>query len=331
MHPQISELSKRIFKIKNSDDFSKIALEVFHLQSSENQVYKKYLELLKTDIHSISRVEQIPFMPVSFFKNQKVITGLSHPDTVFESSGTTGQIPSRHYITDLVLYEKSFLKCFKMFFGAPEQYCILALLPSYLERKNSSLVYMVDVLIKKTNHPLSGFFLHNQKELHQRLIEVEKIRQPVLLFGVSFALLDFAERYPMPLQTTRIIETGGMKGRREEITRAELHQKLTQAFGLKKIHSEYGMTELLSQAYSMGDGIFQTPTWMKVMVSDIYDPLEMSLENSSGSINIIDLANLHSCSFIKTEDLGKLHQDGAFEILGRSDASELRGCNLMLS
>jgi len=270
-------------------------------------------------------------MPISFFKTHTVFSDTEKPGSFFSSSGTTGETPSRHYYFDLDLYRWSFLKSFERVYGKVSDYCILALLPSYLERKGSSLVYMVEDLINECNHPDSGFYLDEHEKLAKKISSLDSDGQKVLLIGVSFALIDFIEKYSFALKHVIVIETGGMKGRRREMVREELHQKLCNGFGLSAIHSEYGMTELFSQAYSTGEGIFNTPPWMKILIRDINDPLTLLEAGKTGGINIIDLANIDSCSFIATQDLGKCHADGSFEIVGRFDNSDVRGCNLMVS
>jgi hypothetical protein len=282
----------------------------------------------------VNRIEQIPFLPIQFFKSQVIKTTNFEPEVIFESSGTSGSINSKHFIKDVSLYVKSFSKCFELFYGPTKEWCILGLLPSYLERKNSSLVYMVDKLIAQSEYLQSGFFLNEHEKLFSVLNELEKRRQKTLLVGVTFALLDFAEHYSLPLHHTTIMETGGMKGRREELVRDQVHAILKKSFQLASIHSEYGMTELLSQAYSKEKGIFHCPPWMKVMVRDEEDPLrvyshESIVGSQTGALNIIDLANIYSCSFIATDDFGKIHADGSFEVLGRIDNSDLRGCSLL--
>ncbi len=337
---------EKIFQLKNKEEFTACALEIFRFQARYVSVYAQYLKLLKINTAQIDSIEKIPFLPISFFKSHQVIIENTTPEVVFESSGTTLQIPSRHHVADSNLYVKSFFNCFELFFGNPSDYCILALLPSYLERKNSSLVFMADALIKMSKHSFSGFFLDEYEELKKRLTTLESQKQKTLLLGVSFALLDFAEQFPMRLNHTIIMETGGMKGRRKELTRAELHSALKKAFAVSTIYSEYGMTELLSQAYSVGNGIFKTPPWMKILIRNPQDPFEILPQATTGGINIADLANIYSCSFIQTDDLGKLHElaeigsipqrDGTynvstFEALGRMDNAELRGCNLLLA
>jgi phenylacetate-coenzyme A ligase PaaK-like adenylate-forming protein len=326
----VDSLKNKIFDIAGQDEFNDLALEIFRYQADSNKVYQKYLEILETDSHKITKPEDIPFLPIELFKSHKIITGNARPEIKFESSGTTGSFKSSHYVVDPELYASSFTRCFNLFYGSPEKYCILALLPSYIERKNSSLVYMVQRLIQMSNHKESGFYLNNFFELCETLKRLENKKQLVVLLGVSFALVKLAEKFSFPLKHTIIMETGGMKGRQEEMTREELHGLLRKAFYVEEIHSEYGMTELLSQAYSKKNGLFQTPPWMKVCIRDTYDPRTYVPAGRSGGINIIDLANIHSCSFIATQDIGKLISSGDFEVLGRFDNSDLRGCNLML-
>lgn len=320
----------RIFGISSDEQFYELALEVFRFQAAENPVYKAYLDHLGISPRDINTLDEIPFLPIGFFKSHRVVTGKQGHDLIFESSGTTGENTSKHYVCDQKIYKRSFTSTFKLFYGDPTRYCILALLPAYLERQNSSLVYMANELIRQSGYPGSGFYLDDLKGLIRQLEEMEDEHEPTLLLGVSFALLDLADNFPLDLKNIIIMETGGMKGRREELTRKELHERL--CIGLKRgsIHSEYGMTELLSQAYAKKDGVFNTPPWMKVMIRDPYDPFSLMFRDSSGGINIIDLANLHSCSFIATQDIGKITPDGGFEVLGRFDNSDIRGCNLML-
>jgi phenylacetate-coenzyme A ligase PaaK-like adenylate-forming protein len=320
-----------IFNIDNQETFRDMALKVFLYQARHTPVYGKYLNYLKIDPTQIKSLEKIPFLPVEFFKTQQVLGEGKKAETIFESSGTTLQTPAQHHIADLSLYEESFTRGFSRFYGAPESYCILALLPSYLERSGSSLVHMMNHLIGQSQHPESGFYLDNLEELSTCLQRRNGDGQPTLLVGVSYALLDLAERAPLRLKDHIIvIETGGMKGRRKEMVRGELHETLKKTFGLQHIHSEYGMTELLSQAYSSGNGLFYSPPWMNVLVRDPNDPFFIVPQGQTGGLNIIDLANLYSCSFIATGDLGKTHRDGGFEILGRFDHSDIRGCNLMV-
>ena len=306
------------------------ALETFRFQAAENPVYKQYLELLDCNPLSIKEVSRIPFLPVEFFKSHRVVTGTGRETRIFESSGTTGADTSKHYILNDEVYINSLSTGFREFFGEPSSWCFLALLPSYLERQNSSLVFMMDHLIRQSRNALSGFYLNNLDQLAENLKILEESGQKTMLIGVSFALLDLATLFPMPLNHTIVVETGGMKGRRRELTRTELHGILKEAFRLDAVGSEYGMTELLSQAWSTGGGLYQCPPGMKILIRDPYDPLRHMPVGKSGGIDVIDLANRNSCSFIQTQDLGRLHPDGSFEVLGRFDNSELRGCNLML-
>lgn len=311
-------------------DFESVALESFRFQAEKNAVYHNYLKLLNINPLKIDSISKIPFLPISFFKTKKVVTGkIDSSAIVFSSSRTTGTEPSLHYVSDISLYEKAFTQAFNHFYTSTDQWCILALLPSYLEREGSSLVYMCQHLVDKTGKKNSGFYLNDFKKLADTITVNEQRGVKTLLIGVSFALLDFAHAYPMPLKNTVIMETGGMKGRRKEMIRQELHAILKEAFLLNVIHSEYGMTELLSQAYSSGNGIFHCPPWMKVFVRDSNDPLSESVPGQGG-INIIDLANINSCCFISTQDIGRVYDDGTFEILGRFENAEVRGCNLLI-
>ena len=311
-------------------NFEGVALQVFHYQYHNNPLYREYCDALHINADEIKLLLQIPFLPVSFFKTHKVVTGDNNKaDIVFESSGTTGETPSRHYVKDAHIYEASLLQGFDQFYGNPEGYVILALLPSYLERQNASLVYMAKTLMAKSGHPDNGFYINEWAKLHEVLTRLETGNQKVLLLGVTFALLDFADAYPMQLKNTIVMETGGMKGRREELTRNEVHAILKKQWQLNEVHSEYGMTELLSQAYASYGGIFKCTDTMRVLVRDINDPLDIR-ETGNGVLNIIDLANIHSCSFIATEDIGNIATDGSFEVLGRMDHSALRGCSLMV-
>jgi len=320
----------RIFDIKNHSDFLNVALEVFHYQNETNTVYKEFIINLGRNLRHAKTLDTIPFLPVEFFRNQEIVSGISPFKKIFESSSSTGAVSVKHYVSDLALYEKSFTEGFRLFYGDPSEYIICALLPSYTERSGSSLVYMVDKLIQKSLNPLSGFYNENSEELIQIINRVRGENKKVLLLGVSFALLDLAETHSPDFSEVLVMETGGMKGRRKELTRAELHKILMEKFNLQTVHSEYGMTELLSQAYSSGDGIFHCPPWMKIMIRDPQDPLSIYTETrKTGGINIIDLANINSCSFIATDDLGRLHDDGGFEVLGRFDRSDIRGCNLL--
>ena len=319
-----------IFSISSQKQFEKIALKVFRLQYDNNAVYRTFCEHLKVDKQDIKLVSQIPFLPIQFFKSHDIVTG-NHPiQATFTSSGTTGSATSRHLVTDLSLYESSYCQAFSQFYGNIEDYVILALLPSYLEREGSSLIYMVNDLIAKTNNIDSGFYLNNYDEIIQKLIALEDSGQNVILIGVTYALLDLLEKQKFQLQNTIIMETGGMKGKRKEIIREELHEILCDGFGVASIHSEYGMTELLSQAYSLGNGVFECPPWMQILIRDTEDALQYVADGKTGGINVIDLANINSCSFIATQDLGKKNPTATFEVLGRFDNSDIRGCNLMV-
>jgi hypothetical protein len=317
-------------KILNVTDsgFESLALELFQFQYKESPVYEAYVKALRVDTASVNSISSIPFLPVHFFKSHEIKTTEFNPEVVFESSGTTGSINSRHLVKDKNWYTEIFTSIFEKSYGPITEYCILGLLPSYLERNNSSLVFMVNSLVEKTNHPQSGFYLDEHEKLFNVLSELEKKDQKTLLIGVTFGLLDFAEKYSLELKNTIIMETGGMKGRREEMIREDVHALLKKSFGVPFIHSEYGMTELLSQAYSKGDGVFKTSPCMKVLVRDDEDPLLIK-QSGKGLINIVDLANIYSCCFIATDDIGKLYADGSFEVLGRMDGSDLRGCSLL--
>ncbi|MBP6424645.1 MAG: acyl transferase [Flavobacterium sp.] len=319
-----------IFTISNQKQFDKIALKAFRFQYENNLVYREFCDFLKTDVQKVKSIEQIPFLPIQFFKSHSVVSTTNPIQTTFTSSGTTGMITSKHLVTDVSIYEESYRKGFSQFYGNIEDYAILALLPSYLEREGSSLIHMVDDLIQLSNHPESGFYLHNYDELIEKLIQLDQAGQNVILIGVTYALLDLVEKQSFQLENTIIMETGGMKGKRKEMIREELHQQLCNGFGVKSIHSEYGMTELLSQAYSLGDGIFECPSWMQISIRDTEDALSYVREGKTGGINVIDLANINSCSFIATQDLGKKYANGSFEVLGRFDHSDIRGCNLMV-
>jgi len=321
---------QEIFKIKSFSDFEKLTLEIFRWQAEENSVYHEYIRNLNIDTTNINAIEKIPFLPVELFKTHKVLSGDDNFEVVFTSSGTTSENTSNHFVKDVLFYEKVFLNIFNVFYGNPEEYVILALLPSYLERSGSSLIYMMERLIEKTNKRESGFYLDDLEKLNSTLIQLSSNKKKTILFGVTFALLDFVAKYKINFPELIVMETGGMKGRRKEIIRDEVHEELCKGFNVASIHSEYGMTELLSQAYSKGHGKFKTPYWMKIIVRDPYDPLSKALYNSSGGINIIDLANIDSCAFIATQDLGKIFSDGTFEILGRFDFSDMRGCNLLV-
>lgn len=316
-----------IFSV-DAGSFTGRCLDVFRFQYDHNKVYRQWCDAVGCRPAGVKAVEQVPFLPISFFKSHAVVTTEFNADMVFESSGTTQTNSSKHYIKDAALYRQSFLQTFRMFYGDPADHCILALLPSYLEKGNSSLVFMVDELIRQSKHPASGFYLYEHEQLANRLTELEQKGVTTVLFGVTYALLDFAEAFPVKLEHTTIIETGGMKGRKKEMTRPEVHAILKKQFGLKEIHSEYSMTELLSQAYAKQEGRFHTPPWMKILLRNEDDPLEVSRQGR-GVINIIDLANVYSCAFIATDDAGVLQEDGSFEVMGRVDNSDIRGCSLL--
>ena len=318
-----------IFNIKSNAEFETLALNVFKFQFDNNKVYRSFCDLLYKHPSDVKHISDIPFLPIQFFKSREVLSTTAPIKKTFSSSGTTGSITSKHLVSDLKLYEESYLKAFKHFYGNIEDYVVLALLPSYLEREGSSLIYMVNDLIEKSNRTESGFYLNNLEELASTLKVLEDKQQKTLLIGVSFALLDLVEAHQLNLKHTTIMETGGMKGRRKEIIRQELHQILQNGFKVNQIHSEYGMTELLSQAYSKGHGIFECPPWMKILTRDTEDALTIQPPNKTGGVNVIDLANINSCSFIATQDLGKVNENGEFEIIGRFDNSDIRGCNLM--
>jgi hypothetical protein len=324
-----SKYEDKVFLVDQSG-FDQLALDLFHFQYDQNPVYREYVNALQIVGQAVQRVEDIPFLPIQLFKTRDVRTTVYEPEAVFMSSGTTQTINSRHAVKSLALYRQSFLLAFEQFYGPVNEWCIIGLLPSYLERSNSSLVVMADELIRRSAHPGSGFYLYEHEKLAHVLQTLEASKQKTLLIGVTFGLLDFAEQFPMPLQHTIIMETGGMKGRREEMTRQEVHDILKTAFGLPSIHSEYGMTELLSQGYSKGEGIFHTPSWMQVRVRQDDDPLDIRL-SGTGIINVIDLANIYSCCFIATEDVGRVYEDGSFEVQGRVDNSDIRGCSLMVA
>lgn len=319
-----------IFTISSSKQFEKIALKVFRFQYQNNLVYREFCDFLNTDIQKVKSLQQIPFLPIQFFKSHDVVSNSDAIQETFTSSGTTGMITSKHLVTDVSLYEQSYRNAFSDFYGNIEDYVVLALLPSYLERSGSSLIYMVKDLIELSNNENSGFYLHNYDELITKLIELDNSGQNVILFGVTYALLDLVEKQKFQLKNTIIMETGGMKGKRKEMIREELHEILCDGFGVQSIHSEYGMTELLSQAYSLGDGIFECPAWMQILTRDTEDAMTYVDYGKTGGINVIDLANINSCSFIATQDLGKKYPDNSFEVLGRFDNSDIRGCNLMV-
>lgn len=324
-------LQDEIFTIKNQKHFEKLALKVFRFQYENNRVYQDFCNFLNIDVHNVKTIEKIPFLPIQFFKSHEIISSEKPVEKIFTSSGTTGTITSKHHIIDLTIYEQSFRQAFSQFYGDIENYVVLALLPSYLERDGSSLVYMANYLIEQSNNPLSGFYLHNYKDLAFQLRELDTAGKSILLIGVTYALLDLVATEQFNLKSTIIMETGGMKGKRREMIREELHEVLCTGFGVSTIHSEYGMTELLSQAYSFGAGVFETPPWMEVLIRDTEDAFQYLPNGKTGGINIIDLANIYSCSFISTQDLGKKNSQNQFEVLGRFDNSDIRGCNLLLS
>lgn len=323
MHP--------VFNIKSEKDFEKTALEIFRQQYRHVKVYHEFIDHLKINPGSIHRIEEIPFLPVEMFRKHKIIDQRKKEEIVFYSSGTTGMERSRHFVAKKELYRQSFTRSFGLFYGDPSEYCILALLPSYLERDGSSLIYMMEELISLSGHPESGFYLYEYDKLMLTIEKLKKEKQKTLLLGVSFALLELSDKFREDLSDITIMETGGMKGRGKEITREELHKQIHKSFNVENVHSEYGMTELLSQAYSGGNGKFTCPPWMKVLVRDPYDPFNIMPEGHSGTINVIDLANTYSCSFVATADLGRKYPDGSFEIAGRMDNSDIRGCNLLVA
>ena len=319
-----------LFNIDSDTEFITKALSVFRYQAENNAIFRQFLNHLNCNPKKITKIKDIPFLPIQFFKSHEVLCDNSSVQKTFLSSGTSGIQQSKHLVADISLYEKSYLKGFSHFYGDISDYTVLALLPAYLEREGSSLTYMVADLIKKSNKPHSGFYLNNLTELADTLNTLDSRGEKILLIGVSFALLDLIESFSFNLRNAIIMETGGMKGRRKELVRNELHQQLSKGFGVEKIHSEYGMTELLSQAYSRGNGHFYSPPWMKIMIRDAEDALSLGDYGETGGINVIDLANVNSCAFIATQDLGKTHINGSFEILGRFDNSDIRGCNLMV-
>ncbi|MDA0316481.1 MAG: acyl transferase [Bacteroidetes bacterium] len=319
-----------IFDINSESTFTKKAFEIFKFQFEENPVYRSFCDLLYKHPSDVQKLEDIPFLPIEFFKTHKVVSSTKDIQQIFTSSGTTGSVVSQHHVADLKLYKASFQKGFSDFYGNIKDYTILALLPSYLEREGSSLIYMVEDMIQESKCPKSGFYLNDLDALKQTLLELETSGQKTLLIGVSYALLDLVEFHQFDLKHTIVMETGGMKGRLKELIKSELHAILKKGFGVDKIHSEYGMTELLSQAYSKGDGLFSTPPWMRVLIRDPEDALTIVDGKKSGGLNVIDLANINSCAFIATQDLGKIHTNGTFEVLGRFNQSDIRGCNLMV-
>ncbi|HOT88143.1 MAG TPA: acyltransferase [Bacteroidales bacterium] len=321
-----------IFEINNENDFNELAIRVFQYQYQHIEIYTRYVNQICKDIRNITHYSQIPFLPISFFRTHPILATNKPAEAVFESSGTTGSIKSHHYVSDLSIYKKSALLSFERCYGAVSDYIFLALLPSYLERNNSSLVWMARLFMQESKYSSDcGFYLNNYDELLEKLKKLSENNSPkIILLGVSYALLDLAEKMKSPLNNVIVMETGGMKGQRKEIIREELHEILCQKMGVNFIHSEYGMTELLSQAYSKGKGIYKAPPWMKVLIRELNDPFSYVASGRQGGINIIDLANINSCSFISTEDIGKTTSDGCFDVLGRFDYSDTRGCNLMI-
>lgn len=326
----IEALEKRLFEIHNSLDFEELSLDVFRFQYQNNPIYRQFAEALNRTPQSVNNLKEIPFLPIEFFKSHKIQSTTRPAQAVFTSSGTTGSATSKHYVPSLELYEKTFLNAFEKFYSPVEDYVVLGLLPSYLERQGSSLIVMVDAFIKRSHSSESGFYLNDLEALTEKLKRLDSAGKKILLIGVSFALLDLIEREQFNLKNTVIMETGGMKGRRKEITRFELHEHLKRGFGVEKIHSEYGMTELLSQAYSQGKGIFSCPETMQILIREPEDALSYQPEGRTGGLNIVDLANLYSCAFIATQDLGKKLKNNRFQVLGRFDHSDIRGCNLMV-
>lgn len=326
----MNRIPGHFFSIMNEASFNQAALSVFQEQALHCKVYKDFIGHLAIEPKSIHHYTEIPFLPVGFFKSHQILSTDAQVEIVFSSSGTSGQATSKHWVTDKGIYEQSFNMAFEQFYGDIKNTCLLALLPSYLEREGSSLIYMVDHLLQQSKHSHSGYFLHDLERLNETLIALKKARQKTILIGVTYALLDFVEQFQIDFPELIVMETGGMKGKRKEMVREELHQVLSEGFGLSKIHSEYGMTELLSQAYSDGDGLFSCPNWMKILLRDTSDPLTLAKAKQTGGINVIDLANINSCSFLATQDLGKLYPDGRFEVLGRFDDADIRGCNLLV-
>jgi phenylacetate-coenzyme A ligase PaaK-like adenylate-forming protein len=325
-------LSKeQIFSIDNKEQFNEVALQVFRHQATACAVYSEFIKGLRVDVTNVQHIEDIPFLPIEFFKSHKIVSNEDAVQVTFTSSGTTGMVTSRHPVTDVNWYEASFRKAFELFYGDIKNYTVLALLPSYLEREGSSLIYMAEDLIKQSNNADSGFFLYNHDDLYHQLKKQQENKKPTLLIGVTFALLDFIEQYQIAVPELIVMETGGMKGKRKEMIREELHELLCKGFGVDAIHSEYGMTELLSQAYSKGSGVFNCPPWMRIITRDTNDPVTLIKDDKAGGINIIDLANINSCSFLATQDLGKVYADGSFEVLGRFDNADIRGCNLLIA
>lgn len=325
-----AHLLQRPFEVHDHHSFNALALDLFHVHAERNPVYRGFLHALGIDPQDVRHADGIPMLPIGFFKNHRVLLDGLEPAITFTSSGTTGAVTSSHHLPWPELYERSFISSFEAAYGAASTWRVLALLPAYLERPGSSLVYMAQKLIAASGDPLSGTYLYQYEELARVLAKSEAEKKPTLLLGVTFALLDLAEQHPMPLERTVIMETGGMKGRRPELVREELHEILKNAFGVSSVHSEYGMTELLSQAWSKGEGRYHCPPWMRVRIRDVNDALSPAAHGRTGGIDVIDLCNIASCPFISTQDLGRMHADGSFEVLGRFDNSDVRGCNLMV-
>ena len=325
----MKNLQNKIFNVKTASEFNQLSIDIFRYQYRENSVYRQYVDLLNIVPEQVTQLNEIPFLPIDFFKTHKIVSGKTTTDFYFQSSGTTNQIRSKHFISDIEIYKQSFVQSFNQFYGDFRDYCFLALLPTYLEQQHSSLVFMMDYFIQNSSCTESLFLLNDFEKLASILDKLEKKKQKTILFGVSYALLDFAAYYNKSLQYTVVMETGGMKGKREELTKKELHRVLHKSFDTT-IHSEYGMTELLSQAYSKKNGKFYSPPWMKILIRDRYDPFSYLQPNKIGGINIIDFANINSCCFIETQDLGKLNSDDSFELYGRFDVADTRGCNLMI-
>lgn len=320
----------QVFGIQTAQAFDAACMSLFRHQAHHSAIYAQYLSLLGIQPEAITHIDDIPFLPIEFFKSHRIISSDQQAQIVFSSSGTTGSVQSKHYVADVTVYEHSFRKGFEQFYGAPKDIAILALLPSYSEREGSSLIYMVDDLIHQSEHPSSGYFLYNHDELRDTLRKLKSDGIKTMLIGVTYALLDFVEKHQVDFPELIVMETGGMKGRRSELIREEVHDQLCKGFHVPHIHSEYGMTELLSQAYSTADGLFHCPPWMKISIRDTNDPFTILPQGRTGAVNIIDLANIYSCAFIATQDLGKIHPNGSFEVLGRFDQSDIRGCNLLL-
>lgn len=324
------ELERVLFSSRLKSSFEEVALRLFSIQSQLTEPYREYISYLGIEPLKVKTIDEIPFLPISLFKSERITTFKGEGEATFTSSATTGMVPSKHIVKSLSLYRQSFLNSFRLFMGEPSQYVILALLPSYLEREGSSLVYMVQELINESKESLSGFYLYNYDQLYKNLLELKKRGKKTLLIGVTFALLDFLKEYSIEFPQLQLVETGGMKSREREISKEQLYSRLKEGFGVERVGSEYGMAELLSQAWSLSDALFATPPWMEVKIRDLNNPFKFLKEGERGGVNIIDLANIYSCSFIETEDMGIAREGGSFELLGRVEQSELRGCNLLL-